>query len=51
MSDALFARKLHAEPIEEIVYEHEQPPRHYYGETRRAVPPPKVNNPTPPRNH
>lgn len=46
-------QKLHHEPLEEVIYEHEQqPPRHYYGETRRAVPPPnKVNNPTPPRNH
>ncbi|KAG9050114.1 hypothetical protein FS837_007638 [Tulasnella sp. UAMH 9824] len=42
-------QKIHAEPIEEVVYEHEQPPRHYYGETRRAVPPPKFQEvPVPP---
>ncbi|KAG8917637.1 hypothetical protein FRC01_002318 [Tulasnella sp. 417] len=41
-------QKFHAEPIEEVVYD-EQPPRHYYGETRRAAPPPKFQEiPVPP---
>lgn len=47
-------QRINSEPVEEILYDHDQQQqhaRHYYGETRRAVPPPKVNNPTPPRSH